>query len=299
MKRVLVINQEVGLRLGFKNFTELAIFSLLGECQAWATIIEHEGVHYYWCSRTKLKESLPLLNLKNDTVYRILKRLRDELNVILYTKKGKQDLIKLTDLGKSYYYVGNNSEKENNSYVGKFSESRQNSEKNPKNRQKNSEKNPTDTKRSTICNVHCTDFLMYKDLYWLKTVAFSEVDRNKILSYFRKYNLTQEQSQQVLDEGLSRIASQPNKVKNHIGFLSTLSKKIAEDKLKITHFGQACANSRNSTQTQQSRKQDQKRQEVFNQLEAAVRIKGTLGKPIPETLIQQAKEYNLSIKGVC
>ena len=115
MKYTLTVNQKQALELGITNINQAIILGLIADSHSWAEteIIENEV--YYWTARQKIAEELEILNLKPDSVYRHLKSL-EKLGLIDYVKSGKKDCVKLTKKGKTYY-VGNKSEKEENSEI--------------------------------------------------------------------------------------------------------------------------------------------------------------------------------------
>lgn len=108
MKFILSINQKRAIELGIKNAQQAIILGLLCECSTWAKPILIEEEVYYWAARQEIARELPLLDLSPDSVYRHLKNLK-LLGLIDYEKSGKRDVIRLTELGKSYY-VGKKSE---------------------------------------------------------------------------------------------------------------------------------------------------------------------------------------------
>jgi len=119
MKYNLHINQKSATELGIKNVNQAIIFDLLTSASTWSETEIIKGVVYYWVARQKIVTELPLLNLKSDTIYRHLKSLA-ELDLIVYIKKGKKDCIKVSEKGKKYlseHYVGNKSEKDENSEI--------------------------------------------------------------------------------------------------------------------------------------------------------------------------------------
>ena len=127
MKYNLYINQAAAIELGITNINQALLFDLLTTASTWATPEMVNDEVYYWVARQVMVTEMPLLGLKPDTVYRHLKALA-ELGVIDYTKKGKKDLIRLTDKGKNYL-SDTMSEINPSSYVGNKSE--QKSEINP------------------------------------------------------------------------------------------------------------------------------------------------------------------------
>lgn len=154
MKYSLYVNQQKALDLGIKNINQAHIFDLLTTASTWATpIVVGEDV-YYWVARQQIADDLPLLALKNDTVYRHLKVLA-EIKLIDYKKVGKKDCIRVTKKGREYLIKGGEnamSEINPNHYVGNKSEKNENSEINPRKlgnkSENNSEINPTDTTTS-------------------------------------------------------------------------------------------------------------------------------------------------------
>lgn len=152
MKYNLLINQKGAVDVGIKNIRQAILFDFLANCSSWAEKEVIEGNTYYWVSRAKVCEELPLLQLKEDSVYRYFKQL-EGLGLIEYVKRQRKDLILVTQKGLSYL---NSSEKNprNDENSGKNPSATQNSEKNPsklgKKSEKNSENFPTDNNTSII-----------------------------------------------------------------------------------------------------------------------------------------------------
>ena len=97
------INNQKSLEWGL-NANQAALFDLLNQAVSWAEEVIVDGVVYYWVSRNKVLEELPLFYKTSDTVYRHFADL-DEKKLIVYLKQGKhgdKDLIKLTEKGKSW-----------------------------------------------------------------------------------------------------------------------------------------------------------------------------------------------------
>lgn len=144
MKWTLNINQQQAVALGLKNVTEAIILGMICDCHSWAEPQIVGDSVFYWTARQEFVRQLPLLDLKDDTVYRYLRNL-EKLGLIEYRKLGKKDCVRLTNIGKTYY-------------VGKKSESEKISEKNPsksgKKSEKNSEKNPIDSSIKTYSSIN-------------------------------------------------------------------------------------------------------------------------------------------------
>ncbi|WP_257812303.1 hypothetical protein [Aggregatibacter actinomycetemcomitans] len=97
------INNQKSLEWGL-NASQAALFDLLNQASAWAEEVIVDGVVYYWVSRHKVIEELPLFYKTGDTVYRHFSEL-NEKGLIVYLKQGKhgdKDLIRLTEKGKSW-----------------------------------------------------------------------------------------------------------------------------------------------------------------------------------------------------
>lgn len=126
------------------NATQGILFSLLYEAPAWAKeeIIENKA--YYFVSRNLILNELPMFFEKADTVYRNLKILAEK-GLIEYIKKGKKDLIRISEKGKTWNEI-----KKNNSEKNPVLED--NSEKNPKKLGKKSEKEPKNSEKNPTNN---------------------------------------------------------------------------------------------------------------------------------------------------
>lgn len=105
------------------------LFDWVYTLPSWASAITTEEGTFYFASKTKAIEELPLLTDKTDTMYRYYKGL-SEMGLIKLLKVGNKDFIQLTDKAKEWGKSSDRSEK-NPSFIGKKSEIR-------------SEKNPTD-----------------------------------------------------------------------------------------------------------------------------------------------------------
>lgn len=128
------------------NVNQWCILDIISVAPTWCEIIMFRETPYFWISRTKILEELKALDLKEDTIYRHLKTLK-ELGFIDYEKDHKKDLIKLTELGKTLFI---NSEINPNYYVGNKSEN-------------NSEINPT--YNNTNNNTYSADYDKFSNLW--------------------------------------------------------------------------------------------------------------------------------------
>lgn len=125
------IDQPRSIEWGL-NLPEAALFSFCFNLSAWADHIVLGDAVWYFASRNKAIDELPILTDKPDTVYRLYKALQGK-GVINWRKVGEKDYIQITQKGKCW-----NSEK--NPALGNISESTR------KKIREDSEKNPTDNK---------------------------------------------------------------------------------------------------------------------------------------------------------
>lgn len=128
MRLTSYINNQKCLEWGL-NLQQGALFDLLYQASSWAESVYIDGSVFYWLSKNKICEELPVAYSKPDTAYRALKLLADK-GLILYVKHGAKDCIALTMTGKTW-------NSEINPSLGKKSEQTR------KNIREASEKNPT------------------------------------------------------------------------------------------------------------------------------------------------------------
>ena len=156
MQFLTTINNAKCLEWGI-NGTQGALFSLLYEINAWAKEEIIDNKVYYFISRNKILDEMPLYYEKTDTIYRHLKVLKEK-GIIEYIKAGKKDLIRITEKGNTWnFFKSKNNSEKNPSFE-------ENSEKNPskfgKKSENNSEKNPTD--QDTILNQDTNNKYIYR-----------------------------------------------------------------------------------------------------------------------------------------
>lgn len=129
------------------NLAQGALIDLINQASSWAKPHVIDDEVYYWISRNKVIDEIPVAYSKADTVYRSIKSLAEK-GIINHVKSGKRDLINLTEKGKSWNVkgtdigdakLGNKSELVEKSEINP-SEVGNKSEKTPK----NSEISPTD-----------------------------------------------------------------------------------------------------------------------------------------------------------
>ena len=94
------INNQKAIEWGL-NANQAALFDLLNQSSSWAKDVTIDGQVFYWVSRNRVIEELPLFYSKSDTVYRHFVELAKK-ELISYQKQGEKDLIKLTEKGKTW-----------------------------------------------------------------------------------------------------------------------------------------------------------------------------------------------------
>lgn len=97
-----------------------ALFDLLNQLSSWADSAFVNGKTYYFVSREKIIEELPLAFQKPDTVYRAVKTLMEK-NLINWIKVGSKDMVCITSKGSEWNLLTNS---EINPSVGNKSECR-------------------------------------------------------------------------------------------------------------------------------------------------------------------------------
>ncbi len=95
------INQEKLLEHQL-NITQWMVLSVIANAPTWTDTIIKDNEVYFWTARQLISKELPILELKNDTVYRVLKKLA-LLGFIDYEKQGKKDCTRLTKQGKNLF----------------------------------------------------------------------------------------------------------------------------------------------------------------------------------------------------
>jgi len=163
MKYTLNVNQPKALELGVTNLNQAIIFDMLTIASSWAKTITLDNDIYFWVSRGVIVDELPLLRLKEDTVYRHLKNL-SKLGLIEYTKSGTKDCVKISKKGQKYFEKElKNSSEIFPKLVGNQSENEQNSEINPsklgKNPENHSDSFPTDKSTNTYQDTRISTYM--------------------------------------------------------------------------------------------------------------------------------------------
>ena len=105
MKYYININQSKAVEWGLTS-SEAIVFSWIYELSSWADKIEYKNKIYYYGSKNKACEELPIISGKKDTIYRIFKSLQTK-GLIDFVTLAKTDYLSLTNKGKEWYYIKN------------------------------------------------------------------------------------------------------------------------------------------------------------------------------------------------
>lgn len=145
MKFTILINQVKANEWNL-NLSQAVLFAFCYELPSWADKVFINNEIYYFASKNKIVNEMPLLGDKVDTIYRLLKQL-EEKGLIIVKKQGKKDFVKLTSISKEW-----NSEKNPTSEIYPLSpgnKSENNPEINPTNKNTNTDKKIKDKKPTT------------------------------------------------------------------------------------------------------------------------------------------------------
>jgi len=173
------------------------LFDWIYSLPSWAEKVMVGNEVYFYASRNKAIEELPILTDKPDTMYRYYKQL-EELGLIVLKKIDGKDFIGLTDKSKKWNSVGKKSEysEKNPSNVGKKSET-------------DSEKNPTynTTNTDKLTNDH--ELLVWPsfDDFW--TAYDKKLDRKSCEKKWSK--ITQSDREKIMHHVPLYVTSTPNK----------------------------------------------------------------------------------------
>ena len=118
MKYSININQRKAVEWELTS-SEAIVFSWIYELASWADKIEYKNKTYYYGSKNKACEELPIISNKRDTMYRLFKSLQGKGLVELITL-GKSDYLALTNKGKEWYDNSKCSNKKISSLIKKW-----------------------------------------------------------------------------------------------------------------------------------------------------------------------------------
>lgn len=95
MRYSTTIDNVTSIKWGL-NIQESYLFAFIIEANTWADKIIIDDELYFFLSRNKVVEDIPLLTGKPDTIYRFYKKFQ-ELELIKYRKSGLKDCILLKE----------------------------------------------------------------------------------------------------------------------------------------------------------------------------------------------------------
>ena len=107
------------------NIQQAYVFAWLYELPSWATSYHFNGENYYFASRFKAIQELPLLTDKADTMYRYYKQL-EQKKLILLIKIVNKDYVLLTKKGKTWNEAPKQKPLDDFNILGKFSDHSEN-----------------------------------------------------------------------------------------------------------------------------------------------------------------------------
>ena len=83
------------------SLSEAALFSFIYSLPAWAEQIHTKGETWFFASRNKAIDEMPIITDKSDTIYRLYKSLQLK-GIIRWEKFGEKDCIMITEKGKNW-----------------------------------------------------------------------------------------------------------------------------------------------------------------------------------------------------
>ena len=100
MRYTISIDQTHSIEWGL-SLSEAALFSFIYSLPAWAEQIHTKGETWFFASRNKAIDEMPIITDKGDTIYRLYKSLQQK-NIIEWQKFGEKDCIRITEKGKQW-----------------------------------------------------------------------------------------------------------------------------------------------------------------------------------------------------
>lgn len=144
------------------TINEAYLFAWFYELPAWADKVVIEGKDYYFASRYKAIEELPLLTDKPDTMYRYYKALEDK-GLVVFKKVDGKDYLQLTETAKKW----NESEGSENFPKKLGKKSGKQPEKNPTYKSISKDKITSDTiPAEPVADKPMTLYQKFIDVYW-------------------------------------------------------------------------------------------------------------------------------------
>lgn len=128
------------------------LFSWFYELPSWANKVMIENEIFYFASKNKAVEELPILTDKTDTMYRYYRQL-EELGLVVIKKIDGKDYIALTTKAKDWNFSKSEYSENNPSIVGNLSEN-------------NSDLNPTYNNINTNNNIKENKQILFSESIW-------------------------------------------------------------------------------------------------------------------------------------
>ena len=100
MRYTISIDQTHSIEWGL-SLSEAALFSFIYSLPAWAEQIHTKGETWFFASRNKAIDEMPIITDKSDTIYRLYKSLQLK-GIIRWEKFGEKDCIMITEKGKNW-----------------------------------------------------------------------------------------------------------------------------------------------------------------------------------------------------
>jgi hypothetical protein len=100
MRYTISIDQTHSIEWGL-SLSEAALFSFIYSLPAWAEQIHTKGETWFFASRNKAIDEMPIITDKADTIYRLYKSLQLK-GIIRWEKFGEKDCIMITEKGKNW-----------------------------------------------------------------------------------------------------------------------------------------------------------------------------------------------------
>ena len=100
MRYTISIDQTHSIEWGL-SLSEAALFSFIYSLPSWAEQIHTKGETWFFASRNKAIDEMPIITDKADTIYRLYKSLQLK-GIIRWEKFGEKDCIMITEKGKNW-----------------------------------------------------------------------------------------------------------------------------------------------------------------------------------------------------
>lgn len=170
------------------------LFSWFYELPSWANKVMIENEVFYFASKNKAVEELPILTDKTDTMYRYYKQL-ESLDLVTIKKVDSKDYIALTTKGKEWNFSKSDNSENNPTSFGNLSESF--SENNPTNNIYNTNNNTNDNKEEN--SIDFSKLLLYYNSVLNKSCRVFPENVKKAFNLRVKEGYLKEDIKKVID----------------------------------------------------------------------------------------------------